>query len=197
VSLISRVRAPWASESSRANGPAGGAGRAPDSLQESLRGFCGVHSSGKPANAPSNSPGVPGWPLGYKAGPTPLGSTLGIAHPAGKFAAQGRKVVVAINWNDWSPSIGTGGRHQLERLVVFNRNRWSPSRGARKPQPQTSASFCGTKGKGGLLEDPAPHKFLNLQSQFFVDLQRARSSSPDRTVPKSLSIVTPGRSAIS
>ena len=30
-----------------------------------------------------------------------------------------------------SGSIGTGGRRQLKRLVVFNRNRWSPSPGAR------------------------------------------------------------------
>src|ERR1700745_4028275 len=39
------------------------------------------------------------------------------------------ELVVAINWNHWSSSIGPGGRHQLESLVAFNRNRWSPSRG--------------------------------------------------------------------
>jgi hypothetical protein len=36
--------------------------------------------------------------------------------------------VVCFEW----PSIGTGGRLQSKRLVVFNRNSWSPSPGARR-----------------------------------------------------------------
>src|SRR5215469_3912842 len=49
---------------------------------------------------------------------------------------------------DWSPSIGPGGRHQLERLVVFNRNRWSPSHGAHTPR------FQETYGKVGRPTSP-------------------------------------------
>jgi hypothetical protein len=34
------------------------------------------------------------------------------------------------NLPQWSPSVGTGGRHLSEQVVAIDRNGWSPSAGA-------------------------------------------------------------------
>jgi hypothetical protein len=65
--------------------------------------------------------------------------------------------LVAINWNHWSPSIRTGGRHQLESLVAIDQNRWSPSigrTGRLQSEPVVAMTWCahaeGTMTSQGL-----------------------------------------------
>jgi hypothetical protein len=56
----------------------------------------------------------------------------------------------------WSPSIGTGGRHRLDSLVVFNRNRRSPSPGAPTclACSQSSRRTCVTNVSLRALQSP-------------------------------------------
>jgi hypothetical protein len=56
------------------------------------------------------------------------------------------ELVVAINRKHRSSSIGTGGRHQSEALVVFNWTQWSPSIGSAgrlQLEPVVAIGRCG------------------------------------------------------
>jgi hypothetical protein len=55
----------------------------------------------------------------------PNGATTNSPQP-GRHRSE---LVVAINWNHWSPSIGTTGPHRLDLVVGINWNDWSSSIG--------------------------------------------------------------------
>ena len=69
-----------------------------------------------------------------------LPNSLRHTHPqAGRDRPE---MVVAINRNGRSRSIGMGGRDQSERVVAINRYRWSRSSGARIFEWITASWLC-------------------------------------------------------